>query len=111
MKSKNYLDYVPIISARNTWSVQANNIVTVHVIHRGFYAWIAEKFFRRPHVTHIDLDAMGSFVFQNIDGQRNVGMIANLLSEKFGEDAEPLYERLIMYMRILYNNGFIYYKK
>lgn len=111
MKSKNYLDYVPIISARNTWSVQVNNIVTMHVIHRGFYAWIAEKFFRCPHVTHIDLDAMGSFVFQNIDEQRNVGMIANLLSEKFGEDAEPLYERLIMYMRILYNNGFIYYKK
>ena len=111
MKSNNYLDYVPIISARNTWSLQANNIVVMHIVHHGFYAWIAEKFFHRPHVTHINLDTIGSFVFQNIDGKKNVGTIANLLSEKFGEAAEPLYNRLIMYMQILYNNGFIYYKK
>ena len=79
------------------------------MVHRGFYAWIAQKFFHRPRVSHIDLDAMGSFIFQRIDGQRTVGAIAELVKVEYGKKAEPLYERLIKYMQILHNNGFIYY--
>ena len=58
---------------------------------------------------HIDLDEMGSFIFPLIDGERTVGQIAQLVRERFGADAEPLYERLAKYMQILRNNGFIYY--
>ena len=58
---------------------------------------------------HIDLDAMGSFIFQRIDGQRTVGDIALLVKAEFGQKAEPLYDRLVKYMQILRNNGFIRY--
>lgn len=105
---ENYLDYIPAISPKNTWSVEDGK-VTVHMVNRGFYAAIAQKFFHRPRVSHIDLDAHGSFIFQRIDGQRTVGDLALLVKEEFGADAEPLYERLIKYMQILHNNGFIYY--
>ena len=108
-KKENYLDYIPVISERNTWDTGKNGIITVHMVHRGFYAWIAQKFFHRPRVSHIDLDAMGSFIFQCIDGQRTVGAIAELVKAEYGKKAEPLYERLIKYMQILHNNGFIYY--
>ena len=107
-KSDNYLDYVPVIDPRNTWS-EADGKVTIHMVHRGFYASIAQKFFHTPRVSHIDLDAMGSFIFPLIDGQRTVGDIAELVRTEFGKDAEPLYERLAKYMQILRNNGFIYY--
>ena len=105
---ENYLDYVPVISPKNSWDVK-DGTVTIHMVHRGFYAWIAQKVFQRPRVSHIDLDAMGSFIFPLIDGKRTVGDIAELVKAEFGKDAEPLYERLAKYMQILRNNGFIYY--
>ncbi len=106
---ENYLDYVPAVSPRHTWDVEEDGSVTIHMEHRGFYATVAQKLFRRPRVSHIHLDAMGSFVFPLIDGVRTVGDIAVLVGEHFGPEAEPLYERLAKYMQILRNNGFIYY--
>ncbi len=109
-KQENYLDYVPVILSRNTWSVEDGK-VTIHMEHRGFYAWIAQKFFRRPRISHIDLDKHGSYIFQQIDGKRTVGELAELMHQQFGADAEPLYDRLVKYMQILYNNKFIGYRK
>ena len=108
MSKKNYLDYIPVISEKNTWS-EENGTVTIHMVHRGFYAAIAQKFFKRPRVSHIALDEMGSFIFPRIDGRRTVGEIAELVKAEFGEAAEPLYNRLVQYMKILHNNGFIRY--
>jgi len=105
---ENYLDYIPVISAKNTWS-QENGKVTIHMVNRGFYAAIAQKVFHRPRVSHIDLDEMGSFIFPLLDGKRTIGDIALLVKAEFGEKAEPLYDRLVQYMKILHNNGFIRY--
>ena len=107
--AENYLDYIPVISEKNTWSVE-ENVVTVHMVHRGFYATIAQKIFHRPRVSHIKLDDLGSFVFQHIDGTRTIGQLALLVKEEFGEKAEPLYDRLVQYMQILRNNGFVYFQ-
>lgn len=107
-KQKNYLDYIPVISEKNTWSVE-EGIVTIHMVHRGFYAAVAQKLFHRPRVSHIHLEEMGSFIFPLLDGNRTVGEIAALVHDAFGETAEPLYERLVQYMKILHNNGFIRY--
>lgn len=107
-KQENYLDYVPAVSGKNTWS-EKDGLVTVHMVHRGFYAAIAQKFFHRPRVSHIDLEGQGSFVFLQIDGKRTVGEIALLVKAEYGDEAEPLYDRLTKYMQILRNNGFIYY--
>lgn len=108
-KQENYLDYIPAVSPRNSWAADETGKVTIHMVHKGFYPWIAQKFFHRPQVSHIDLDAMGSFIFPLIDGQRTVGDIALLVKAEFGENAEPLYPRLTKYMQILRNNGFVYY--
>ena len=108
-KQENYLDYIPAVSRRNTWEADKAGMVTIHMIHRGFYAWLAQWLFRRPRVSHIRLDAMGSFVFQCIDGKRTVGALAELVKAEFGEDAEPLDGRLVQYLKILRNNGLIDY--
>ena len=107
-QSENYLDYVPVISEKNTWS-EENGTVTVHMVLRGVYAAIAQKVFHRPRVSHIALDDTGSFIYPLIDGQRTVGELALLVKERFGDAAEPLYERFVKYMQILRNNGFIYF--
>ena len=38
-----------------------------------------------------------------------MGDIALLVKAEFGQKAEPLYDRLVKYMQILRNNGFIRY--
>ena len=108
-QKENYLAYVPVISPQNSWDVREDGIVTIHMVHLGFFPWIAQRFFGRPRVSHIKLDRMGSFIFQRIDGVKTVNELAQLVSEEFGEEAEPLYGRLVEYLQILRNNRFIYY--
>ncbi len=105
---ENYLDYIPAINTKNTWD-ETSGKVTIHMIHRGFYATIAQKLFHKPRVSHIDLDKTGSFIFPLINGERSIYDIGVLVKEQFGEAAEPLYERLSKYMQILRNNKFIYF--
>lgn len=109
-KQKNYLDFVPLTNPQNTWSEDEQGIVTVHMVHRGVYAGIAQKFFHTPRVSHIKLDEYGSFLWKKIDGVKTVGELALQMKEQFGQQAEPLYDRLVKYMQILYNNKFILYK-
>ncbi len=106
-KKENYLDFVPVYNRQNDWSADDEGIVTVHMVHRGFYATIAQKFFHTPRVSHIRLDEYGSFLWKRIDGKRTVGQLAEEMKAEFGEKAEPLYDRLVKYMVILRNNRFV----
>ena len=106
----NFLEYRPARSPANTWDVNDAGLVTVHLVHRGFYAAIAQKLFHRPRVSHIELDELGSYVFQQMDGARTVEQIAQRVQAQFGEKAEPLYDRLTQYLNILHSNRFIYYQ-
>lgn len=105
-KSENYLDFIPHVDPRNTWDAKDGK-VTIHMVHRGFYAAIAQKVFHRPRVSHIDLDEYGSFLWQRIDGKKTVGQLALEMKAEFGDKAEPVYDRLVKYMQILRNNKFI----
>lgn len=109
-QQENYLEYVPVVSEKNEWEADKNGRVTVHMVHKGFYATIAQKLFGRPRVSHIDLDEQGSFVFRQIDGSRTVGEIAQLVGQQFPDEENVLYARLIKYMQILRNNRFIYFR-
>ena len=109
-KSKNFLDYIPNRSPKITWS-QNDEIVTIDMYHKGIFPWIAQKFFHRPKVSHIKLDKLGSFIWNLIDGKSTVYYIAEKVKSEFGNEAEPLYDRLVQYMRILKNNNFIIFVK
>ena len=108
-KGQNYLDLVPLASC--PWTVDQKGIVTLDMVHRGFYHWVAHKFFKTPDVSHIALDRFGSFVWQQIDGVRSITDIGALVKDHFGKDIEPLYERLAKYFATLYENQFIEYKE
>ena len=109
-KNNNYLDFIPIINPQNDWSEDEEGIVTIHMVHCGFYAAIAQKFFHTPRVSHIKLDEYGSFLWKELDGWRTVGQLAQRMKEQFGDKAEPLYDRLVHYMQILHNNKFILFQ-
>ncbi|MDD3217864.1 MAG: PqqD family protein [Lachnospiraceae bacterium] len=106
-ESKNYLDFIPIKNPDMKWDVDENQVVTFHVPLKGFFAKVAQVAFNRPKETHISLEEYGNFIWPLIDGKNTVFEIGLKVRDHFGDDAEPLYERLVNYMRILQGNRFI----
>ncbi|CCJ34249.1 MULTISPECIES: PqqD family protein [Caloramator] len=72
-----------------------------------FLRWLVKK----PAVSDIELDGLGSRVWELIDGENTVYDIGQKLLEEFGKEAEPVYERLIMYLRYLNRRGWIAFER
>ncbi|WP_346354758.1 PqqD family protein [Azotosporobacter soli] len=100
--NEDVLDAIFKIADAVDYEVGADNIVTIrkkqdHPIQR-FFRKLA---FRIPEYTRRSLDEYGSYVFLQIDGRRTVREIGENLEEKYGEQAQPLYERLLLYLKHL----------
>ncbi len=67
--------------------------------------WIQRLFrkigFKIPRYKKTELDKFASFVLRNIDGKKNIKEIGELLKKEFGEEAEPLYERLLVFLNYI----------
>lgn len=110
-KVKNYLDFVPIKN-ENIKSLEDNlGIVTLEITRNGLFDKIAQKTFKVPHKSYIKLDIHGSFVWKCIDDNKSVYELSKDIKGHFGNDAEPLIERLIEFITILESNRFIKFKK
>lgn len=105
--SGNYLDYIPVPEDACRHEISEEGRVTIFVENKGVFHWIAQRLFHRPRISQIHLDEMGNFIWPLMDGTRSIQDIALLVKEKFGEKAEPLYNRLVQYMRNLESYGFI----
>lgn len=110
-ESENYLEKRPLHPENLNWSRDDKGMVTLDVENKGIVNRIAQKLLKKPKVSHIHLDEMGSFVWPLIDGEKTIIDIGEYVKEHFGEKAEPLYERLAKYFQILESNGFIEWKK
>ncbi len=105
--SGNYLDFVPVHSETCQYEIGNEGKVTIYVENKGVFHWIAQKLFHRPRISQIHLDEMGNFIWPLMDGDRTVQDIAELVRAEFGEKAEPLYNRLVQYIRNLESYGFV----
>ncbi len=103
----NFLEYTFAIKKGLTWTQNDDGLVTVRVENKGFTNRLAQKFFDKPAVSYIDLPGIGSFVFACIDGKRTVYEIGQLVQAQFGKDAEPLYERISVFMKQLEQQDWI----
>ena len=109
--SKNYLEKVPIRSEEIKWSVDDNDIVTLEIENKGWANKIAQKFFKRPKISYVHLDKLGSFIWPIIDGEKTIIDIGEFVDKEFGEESHPLYERLSQYFKILDSYHFINWKE
>ncbi|MDD6201840.1 MAG: PqqD family protein [Lachnospiraceae bacterium] len=110
-KADNFLSYIPIINSSNSYEEGESGFITIQMIHNGIFDKVAQFLFFTPKVSRIRLDEYGSFLWKQMDGVNTVGELAVLLQERYGEAAQPLYERLISYLKILKNNRFIFFKR
>lgn len=105
--NENFLDNKPIRNENIGWSTDDNGIVTLEIENKGVFNRIAQKLFKKPKISYVHLDEMGSFVWPVIDGEKDITELGKLVDEHFGEKAHPLYERLAKYFQILHSYGFI----
>ena len=109
--SSNYLDFIPVLSEKFHSETDEAGAVTIFVENKGLFHKLAQKFLHKPAISQIHLDEMGSFIWSLIDGNTTIYNIAQKVKEHFGDEAEPLYNRLVQYIRNLESYGFIDVKK
>jgi hypothetical protein len=105
-KSYNYLELIPLRSTALTYSVE-NNLVTLHIENKGFANRLLQLLLKKPKVTHIELDEIGSFAWQRIDGKSDITSIGKDVEARFGSAAHPTYERLAQFFHILEDCKFV----
>ena len=107
--NQNVLDFVPVRKIEN-FSTDDSGVITLEIENKGVFNRIAQKLFKKPKITYIHLDEMGSFVWPLIDGEKDIMKIGEYVKDHFGEKAEPLYPRLAKYFEILKSYGFVEFK-
>jgi len=110
MKKKetgNYLEKVPCRRQDIVWKEDENAIVTLEIENKGFVNTICQKLFKKPRISYIHLDEIGSFVWPIMDGKKNIIELGKAVETRFGDKANPLYERLSKYFQVLDSYGFI----
>lgn len=108
---QNYLDFVPGKNPDFPAEERQDGLITVIITRKGIYDRIAQTFFHAPAQSRIDLDQYGSFVWKQIDGHRSIFEIGKLTSQEFGQEAEPLYPRLVKFFAILKEHRFIVWRR
>ena len=107
MEKQNYLEKIPVRNESINWTVNEEGIVTLEIENKGVFNRLAQKLLKKPAITYVHLDNTGSFVWPLIDGKMDIAALAEKVDEHFGEEAHPLYERLVKYFQILESYHFI----
>ena len=110
VNSENYLERRPMRAEHIRWTTDENQIITLEIDNTGAFNKIAQVLFKKPKVSYVHLDEMGSFVWPLLDGEKDIVALGVLVKEHFGEAAEPLYERLAKYFQILESYSFVEWK-
>lgn len=101
----NFLLYVPKLK-HTAWEKRNGKVLLIF-----YHSKTVEKFVRwlikKPYVSDVELDDIGSATWQLIDGERTVFDIGEKLKEKYEDKCEPVYDRLIMYLRYLVRKGWV----
>ncbi len=108
----NKLDLIPYINDKLIYEVREDNQVFVLFNNdKKIQKYLRMIGFGIPEQTTLDMDEYSSFVFLLIDGKRSVKEIGELIDQKYGLDAHPIYERLEVFMKFLADErGWVLYK-
>lgn len=104
--AENYLEGKPLRSEKISWSTEDGK-VTLEIENKGAVNRLAQKLLKKPKISYVHLDEMGSFVWPLIDGEKTIIDIGKAVEERFGDEAKPVYERLAKYFQILESYHFI----
>ena len=106
---ENFLLYRPL---RNIKQWEVNDEKVKLFFHHDkpvekFMRWLIKK----SKVSDLELDEMGSMVWQMCDGTKTIYDIALVMMERFNETEQNSIDRLIMFIRYLSRRGWITFEK
>ena len=102
----NYIDRIPKRAEKIKWENREGDI-TLQKKNEGFCNRLFQKMLKKPDVSFVHLDKEGSFIWKNIDGKSSIYDIGQKLKDEFGDEVQPLYERLSIYINTLQKCKFI----
>ena len=108
--NENYLERKPLRHPGLAWTADEAGIVTLEIENKGLFNRLAQKLLKKPKISYIHLDPMGSFIWPLLDGETDIIALGEKVDARFGEEAYPLYERLSEYIRRLESYHFIQFK-
>lgn len=108
-KEDNFLMYIPK-KKHETFEVN-KGIVKLIFYHDKFAEKVIRWLVKKPYVSDMELDKVGSKVWLLIDDKSSVYDIGQGLLKEFGDSCEPVYDRLIMYLRFLNKKGWISFER
>ncbi|AZO96011.1 PqqD family protein [Halocella sp. SP3-1] len=103
----NIFEMIPERKENIHWKKNENGNIILIIKRNKWIDKLLQKIFNTPKQTTLEFDELGSFVWENIDGQKTIGNITGILRKQDSEKYSPVEERLITFMRVLKNNGFI----
>ena len=71
MKKENYLEKVPKKNESIGWS-EKDGIVTLEIENKGIVNRIFQKLLKKPKISYVHLDEVGSFVWPLVDGEKDI---------------------------------------
>lgn len=105
--SENYLDSIPVRSQARPWREREDGRIEIDMENTGFYNSIAQKFFKRPRVSHVALDAYGSQLWKLVSGENTVMDIVRGMEKAFPDEQDRMLDRVVTFMATLQNEGFV----
>jgi hypothetical protein len=108
-KEDNFLLYIP--KKKHEAFEVAKGKVKLIFYHDRLVEKVMRWLVKKPYVSDIELDNLGSSVWLLIDGEKSVYDIGQGLLKEFGKNCDPVYDRLIMYLRYLNKKGWISFER
>ncbi len=106
MHEMDYMNHVALYNDKLEWQISENGYVNLTIENKGIYNKIAQKLFRKPRYTNIELDCYGSRLWLYIDGKSTVYDIFMQMTYAFPNE-KNMYERVNRFVAILQKNSFI----
>jgi len=108
VEKKNLLDLIP--KRLRQWEKGENDKIVILIPKlRGklLSKWLLPKL-KKPYYK-VKLDDFGSYIWEQCDGSKTVEQIALNLRDQFGQQVEPVFERVCLFFEKLAKGQFICY--
>lgn len=109
MNKHNILQMRPMLKSKITLEplTEDKTLYQVLIPRTNWLERLSIRFLNQPAHHRIQLDLLGSFVLRHCTGDYLVEQIETLLEKQFGQQAEPIRERLIAFLVIVETNDWI----
>lgn len=105
MIKEEFLKYKPI-SIHKNFKVE-NEIVTLIFLHNSLWARIVSWLAKKPKVTYLELDELGSYFWLKSNGEKTVEEIIEEMSLKFNDTPFSMESRVVKFAEHLAIKGYL----